>query len=133
MRLNTMVDMEVDLDEGIEVASTIDEGYRAQLMQIAREALSNAARHSRASRARIVLGLDDGQLGLDGDPILRMAIEDNGVGFEVAAARGGEHQGLVNMRDRVTHMGGQIQIDSAPGSGTRIIVRVPLSTGERNP
>jgi signal transduction histidine kinase len=95
-------------------------------MQIAREALSNAARHSRASRARIVLGLDDGG-------ILRLAIEDNGVGFEVAAARGGEHQGLVNMRDRVTHMGGQIQIDSAPGSGTRIIVRVPLSTGERNP
>jgi signal transduction histidine kinase len=126
MRLNTMVDMEVDLDEGIEVAASIDEGHRAQLMQIAREALSNAARHSRASRARLVLGLDD-------DRILRLAIEDNGVGFEVAAARGGEHQGLVNMRDRATHMGGQLEIDSAPGSGTRIIVRVPLSTGERNP
>ena len=126
MRLNTMVDMDVDLDEAIEAASSIDEGHRAQLMQIAREALSNAARHSRASRARIVLGLDD-------DGILRLAIEDNGIGFEVAAARGGEHQGLVNMRARATHLGGQIQIDSAPGSGTRIIVRVPLSTGERNP
>ena len=126
MRLNTMVDMEVDLDEALGVAATIDEGHRAQLMQITREALSNAARHSGASRARIVLNLDD-------DSILRLTVEDNGRGFEVAAARGGQHQGLVNMRDRTTHMGGQIEIDSAPGAGTRIIVRVPLSIGERNP
>ena len=50
--------------------------------------------------------------------------------FDPATARGGEHQGLVNMRDRATHMGGQLEVDSAPGNGARIIVRVPLSSGE---
>jgi len=36
--------------------------------------------------------------------------------------------GLSNMRDRATYMGGQLEVDSSPGRGTRIIVRVPLST-----
>jgi signal transduction histidine kinase len=124
MRLNTMVDVEVDLDEGVEAAAGLDEGRRAQLLQIAREAFSNAARHAQASRATIVLAIDD-------NAILRLLIEDNGRGFEVEAERGGEHQGLVNMRDRATHMGGQLQVESAPGSGTRIIVRIPLFSGER--
>ena len=124
MRLNTMVDVEVAFDEGAEAAMGLDEGRRAQLLQIAREALSNAARHARASRATIALEIEDGEN-------LRLVVEDNGRGFEVDAERGGEHQGLVNMRDRATHMGGHLEIDSAPGAGTRIIVRVPLSHGDR--
>jgi signal transduction histidine kinase len=123
MRLNTMVDVEVQLDEEVEAAMGLDEGRRAQLLQIAREALSNAARHAQASRARIGLVIEDASR-------LQLSIEDNGRGFEAEAQRGGEHQGLVNMRDRATHMGGQLQIESAPGSGTRIIVRVPLSHGD---
>ena len=126
LRLNTMVDVEVELEEAEEVTTSLDEGHRAQLMQIAREALSNAARHSAATRARVVLAVDD-------DVTVRLMIEDNGRGFDPGAPRGGEHQGLVNMRDRALHMGGTLQIDSAPGAGTRIIVRVPLSTGERIP
>jgi signal transduction histidine kinase len=124
MRLNTMVDVETDLDEGTVAARGLPEGPRAQLLQIAREALSNAARHADASRASVELAIEEGD-------ILRLAVGDNGRGFEVDAERGGEHQGLLNMRDRALHMGGQLQIESAPGAGTRIIVRVPLSTGER--
>jgi signal transduction histidine kinase len=124
MRLNTMVDVETDLDEGMVAARGLPEGPRAQLLQIAREALSNAARHADASRASVELAIEEGD-------VLRLEVGDNGRGFEVDAERGGEHQGLVNMRDRALHMGGQLQIESAPGAGTRIIVRVPLSTGER--
>ena len=123
LRLNTMVDVEVDLDEGVAAAGALSDGRRAQLLQIAREALSNAARHAGASQARVALTLEDGTR-------LRLTVEDNGRGFDPATARGGEHQGLVNMRDRATHMGGQLEVDSAPGSGARIIVRVPLSSGE---
>jgi signal transduction histidine kinase len=125
LRLNTMIDVETDLDEGVEAAAGLDEGRRAQLIQIAREALSNAARHAGASSVTVSLGIEE-------DDRIRLMIGDNGRGFDVEADRGGQHQGLVNMRDRTLHMGGQIEIDSAPGAGTRIIVRVPLSTGERS-
>ena len=125
MRLNTMVDVEVQFDDALEAAAaSLDEGRRAQLLQIGREALSNAARHARATRASVMLGLQ-------GSGILHLTIADNGRGFDVAAERGGVHQGLVNMRDRATHMGGQLEIDSAPGAGTRIIVRGPLPTGDQ--
>jgi signal transduction histidine kinase len=123
LRLNTMVDVEVDLDEGVEAAAALGDGRRAQLLQIAREALSNAARHSGASRATVRLVLEDGTR-------LRLSVEDNGRGFDPGTVRGGEHQGLVNMRDRATHMGGQLEVDSEPGMGARIIVRVPLPSGE---
>jgi signal transduction histidine kinase len=120
LRLNTMVDVEVDLDEAAEAAGALSDGRRAQLLQITREALSNAARHANASRASIRLAQQDGGLHL--------RIEDNGRGFDPAAVGGGEHMGLSNMRDRATYMGGQLEVDSSPGRGTRIIVRVPLST-----
>ncbi len=125
MRLNTMVDVEVELDQGAEAARGLEEGRRAQLLQIAREALSNAARHAQATRATIDLALEADHL--------RLLVADNGRGFDVGAEREGHHQGLVNMRDRATHMGGQLAIESAPGSGTRIIVRVPLVTGDPHP
>ena len=121
-RLNTMVDTEIDLDEGVEADGALSEGWRAQLLQITREALSNAARHAGASRATIRLARDEGGLIL--------SIEDNGRGFDPGAIRGGDHQGLVNMRDRVLSMGGQLAVDSSPGSGTRIVVRLPRPEGE---
>jgi signal transduction histidine kinase len=121
-RLNTMVETEIDLDEGAEAVAALTDGPRAQLLQIAREALSNAARHSGASRATIRLEDRDGGLLL--------LIEDNGRGFDPAGVHGGEHQGLVNMRDRATSLSGHLEVDSSPGIGTRIIVRVPRSPGE---
>ena len=121
-RLNTMVDTEIDLDESIESTGPLSDGRRAQLLQITREALSNSARHSGASRASIRLTGDDGGLVL--------MIDDNGRGFDPAAVHGGAHQGLINMRDRAMSLGGQLEVESTPGSGTRIIVRIPRSAGE---
>jgi signal transduction histidine kinase len=123
LRLNTMVDVEVDVDEGIEAAAALSDDRRAQLLQIAREALSNAARHAGASQTRVGLVLEDGTR-------LRLTVEDNGRGFDPRAGRAGDHQGLANMRDRATHMGGELEVDSAPGMGVRIIVRVPLASGD---
>lgn len=114
-RVNTMVDAEVRTDELDAEALTSDD--TGQLLIIAREALSNVARHARATRALI---------DLRGTPErVVLSIEDNGTGFAVEAARSPAHQGLGNMRNRAHAIGATIVIDSAPGAGTRIIVTLP--------
>ncbi len=114
-RVNTMVDTEVRVDDVDLAGVTAEE--TGQLLIIAREALSNVARHARATRALVDLrGTPDRVV---------LAIEDNGTGFTVDAARAPAHQGLGNMRNRAHAIGATIVIDSARGSGTRIIVTLP--------
>jgi signal transduction histidine kinase len=89
-----------------------------ELLQIAREALSNVARHSRADHAHVSLG------EADGAAVLR--VEDDGVGFDPSRRAAPGHLGLANLRDRAASVGGVLQVESEPGQGTRIIVRLPL-------
>jgi signal transduction histidine kinase len=91
----------------------------AELLSIVREALTNIARHARASRAELVVEPDPAIAGLE------IVIADNGGGFDPAAPRDLGHQGLRNMRTRAVGIGATLLIDSRPGAGTRIIVRVP--------
>jgi signal transduction histidine kinase len=60
---------------------------------------------------------------------LRLLVEDDGVGFDPAAvarcAQRGEHLGLLGMTERVRSAGGTIELDSRPGAGSRIAVRIP--------
>jgi len=85
------------------------------LFRITQGALANVVRHARASRAVVSLERRAGGV--------RLSIEDDGVGFEPAAATGG--LGLVGMRERAAWLGGTCAIDSAPGRGTRVVVSVP--------
>lgn len=114
LRQNSLIDVEVRL-----ASPSIDlpAHARAELLQIAREALSNVARHSEATWAE--LGISEAS-----DEIV-LTIADNGRGFEPTTARTGEHYGLANMRDRAVALGGSLQLESAAGAGTRIIVRIP--------
>jgi signal transduction histidine kinase len=89
------------------------------LLAIVSESLSNVARHSRASRASLELTTPD-----DGTT-LELVIEDNGVGFDPAGVVKLGHQGLANTRARVAEIGGLLAIESRPGAGTRVIVRLP--------
>ena len=116
VRQNSLINVEVRLPE-----SPIDlpAHARAELLQIAREALSNVARHSEGTGAE--LGISE-----DGDEIV-LAIADNGRGFDPTTAGKGEHYGLANMRDRAVALGGTLQLDTAIGAGTRIIVRIPAT------
>jgi signal transduction histidine kinase len=118
-RLNSLIDIDVDLESGERVAAELPVEQRVQLLQIAREALSNTARHSRATRARL-------ELLVEGDS-LTMLVHDNGIGFDPDAARGDRHLGLDNLRGRAASMGGTLQIDSQSGGGTSIIVRLPVA------
>jgi signal transduction histidine kinase len=76
-----------------------------------KEALHNAVKHSGASEVRIVLTVDAG--------VLILSVEDNGRGFDPAAANLNGN-GLENMRRRLEEIGGQCEVVSAPGQGVKI-------------
>ena len=83
-----------------------------------REGVLNAVRHARASE--IHLSLARSQSGY----LARLS--DNGVGFVVAATAGSNHYGLKGMKERVQKLGGTLDIESAPGRGTRIEIAIPF-------
>jgi signal transduction histidine kinase len=85
--------------------------------QVAREALNNAARHSRASRITLSLSEVEGQL--------RINVEDDGVGFDVRSVDREAHFGLQLVAERVEAGGGRVTIDSALGVGTKVSAVVP--------
>jgi signal transduction histidine kinase len=60
------------------------------------------------------------------DDTLEIAVRDNGLGFDVDAATGPGHYGLLGMRERARLAGGALVIDSAPEQGTLITLRLPL-------
>ena len=117
-RVNTMIDAELtarDADgEGL-AAEEI-----GQVLIIAREALANVARHARASRAVV-------DLHATNDDVV-VTIADNGVGFVPDVRRPPAHQGLHNMRNRASGISATLAVDSAAGTGTRIIVTLPRRT-----
>ncbi|MDA8236335.1 MAG: GAF domain-containing sensor histidine kinase [Chloroflexi bacterium] len=122
-RVNTMIDVELRAGPTVS-APVIGPDRTAEILSIAREALSNIARHARATRAELVVEPDPAIAGLE------VVIADNGTGFDPAAPRGLGHQGLRNMRTRAVSIGATLVIDSRPGAGTRIIVHVPGARSE---
>jgi len=88
---------------------------RASVLRIVQEALQNVRKHAAASRVAI---------GLEGDALV---IEDNGRGFDLMRLASGmtRNFGLQFMRERAELLGGQLQIESRQGEGTRILLRLP--------
>jgi signal transduction histidine kinase len=84
---------------------------RHNLFLVVKEALNNVARHAQASEVRFRVTNTETQLCI--------TIEDNGKGFEHAPANA-TADGLRNMRQRMDEIGGKFQIESQPGSGTKI-------------
>jgi signal transduction histidine kinase len=95
------------------------------LLRIAQEAVINAVRHAQARNIEIHLGCENDEL------LLR--IRDDGVGMpqlpELYTQQG---FGLSNMRERAENLGGRWQIDSQPGTGTQVSVRIPRRTAARS-
>jgi len=91
------------------------------VFRVAQEALRNAARHAHARTVAVSLR------GLDGG--VQLAVQDDGCGFDPARQRNRPSLGLASMRERVHLLGGELDVESAPGHGTTIVAWVPL-TGE---
>ncbi len=118
-RMRSGVHVEWKADSTIPMLTT---EQRAHICQIAREALSNIARHSGASKAEVFLHYCPATE--DTGPHLELTIRDNGKGFTTIQARAGH--GLLNMRERAEMLNARLDIHSIPNRGTTIHLRVPL-------
>jgi signal transduction histidine kinase len=114
---------DVGAKNGVTIVVDVDERVAAELassatdvIQFAREALSNVSRHAEAATCRVSLR----HLGED----LIMEIDDDGVGFDPSSARGSGN-GLKNLEDRAAALGGKLNIDSTRGEGTAVRVTIP--------
>ncbi|MFO0897083.1 MAG: sensor histidine kinase [Pirellulales bacterium] len=105
--------IEIDCRAGLEELAPLVE---LTLYRVVQEALTNIRRHSAATQVRVELRRVDGRV--------RAVIADNGIGFDPAQS-GLRNFGLRGMRERVRVLGGDLNIESEPGQGTRIVVDLP--------
>ncbi|MFG2090543.1 MULTISPECIES: GAF domain-containing protein [unclassified Spirillospora] len=94
--------------------TAVDDETGDHLLAVVREALSNVARHARATETMVVIDV--------GDEDLTLRVEDDGVGIP----QGGRRSGLRNMSDRAGGLGGDCTTRDRPGGGTVLVWRVPL-------
>jgi signal transduction histidine kinase len=90
-----------------------------ELYRVAQEALSNVRKHSRATSASLSLGY--------APSVVVLKIKDNGQGFATIKHQAAGHgYGMSTMRERARRLGGRIDINSVPGTGTEVRITVPL-------
>jgi signal transduction histidine kinase len=113
----TLRDIELTFDAP-DTADAVKLGMdiRRDLMLIFKEAVSNAARHSRCSRVAIAVRIDGRRL--------MMAVVDNGAGFDTS--RDSEGQGLASMRRRAERLGATLEIAAGAGAGTTVKLGIPI-------
>jgi signal transduction histidine kinase len=103
----------------------LDASARTCLYRFLQEALSNASRHAHAAAVEVTV-----RVGRDS---VSATVRDGGPGFDAAAGRpmrpdGGE--GLPGLRDRAESIGGELDIVTAPGAGTRLVLTLPMTKGD---
>jgi signal transduction histidine kinase len=92
---------------------------RHHLLLVVKEALNNAVKHARARKVRIEAALEGNSL--------RLTVADDGAGFDPATRDEAGADGLRNMRERMAGIGGTLEIQSEPGTGTGVTLRLPFS------
>jgi signal transduction histidine kinase len=102
---------------------TMDAVDAGQVLRLAREALSNVARHASATHVEVTLDMRDDEVVVE--------IVDDGRGFDPAAPPRPGHHGLVNMRARASDLGATLDLDSRPGGGATVRLRVPQRSDAR--
>jgi signal transduction histidine kinase len=100
------------------VPTTLPPDIAINLFRVLQEALSNAAKHSGASRCDVSLRGTNDQL--------QLAVRDEGKGFDTEAAQATSGLGLVSMQERLKLVNGCVAIESKPGAGTTVRATVPL-------
>ncbi|HVR43414.1 MAG TPA: GAF domain-containing sensor histidine kinase [Thermoanaerobaculia bacterium] len=106
----------LSVDGGIQLAAAIE----LQLVRIVQEALTNVRKHARASEVSVELRqIQDG---------VRLTVSDDGTGFDPENRRRSEFPrfGIATMRERAESVGGRLEIDAAPGRGTRVTATLPV-------
>ena len=113
----------VECDVRVDGVPRLTSNAQFQLLRIVQESLANVRKHAGASHVEVTLQQTDGRC--------RVTVQDNGAGFNPSLLGRSElpRFGLATMRERAEALGGTLQIDSAPGSGTRITVELPGAAG----
>jgi hypothetical protein len=109
-------DIDVALELNLQVA--IEQDKALQLYRIVQELFSNTLKHAAARRIRV-------ELNAFAKDAVNLIFEDNGRGFDPASRRAG--MGLQNIRQRVEHLRGRLDLDTRPGSGTTVVIEIPLA------
>ena len=125
--LESLVDLNRQMSPGTRISFAVEDGFPTSLaggncvevVRIIQEALTNARRHAEASNVTVTLGSD-------GESV-RVKVEDDGEGFDLAASRG---VGIVGMEERARALGGDLAIKSGE-KGTRIRISFALASVEK--
>ena len=108
-------EVELEMEEGF--PSSLPERQGRELVRILQEATNNARRHSGARRIKLAVGREGDRLWAE--------VSDDGRGFDAAAPQGGF--GSSSMGHRAARLGGRLEVDSAPGRGTRVRFSAPVA------
>jgi signal transduction histidine kinase len=107
---------DINIDD--EAAALLTPEQSIEALQIAREAVSNALRHGRATQVTLRMHKSDREVCL--------LVQDNGSGFDASRRRPGGH-GMGNMQARAERLGATLRITSAPGEGSRVLATLPIA------
>jgi PAS domain S-box-containing protein len=114
---NYAIQTRLDVDERLG-EQPFPQDVRMQVFRILQEALSNARKHARARCVQVSFTQEDRSVC--------MTIQDDGAGFDPTLAAAEGHFGLKFMRERAAELGGRLEVESAVGEGTRVMVVVPI-------
>ncbi len=124
-RFGNHYDIVTELRVPLELSDGVFEPMvEAQLLRIIQEALTNVRKHARTRRVQVNLSVCDSRA--------EVIVQDDGAGFDPVLLQTVEGQkfGLRFMRERAAEVGGSVQVHSAPGEGTRVVICVPLRKDE---
>ena len=121
--VDSLVERSCSMDPDCDISLEVEEGFPfeplgdvgVELSRVVREGLTNARRHSGASSVRVTLRTEEGYLVAE--------VADDGRGFAAGSAPG---VGSRSMRERTLLLGGDLEVESDPGEGTRVRIRAPM-------
>ncbi len=113
MQVNTLLAIESNIDP--QASAQLEAIEASHFFHIAHEALANIARHAQARKVYITLQQIE-------DRAIQLSIEDDGIGFEPTCEIEPGHHGLANIYARASHLDADLEIDSAPQQGTRLML-----------
>ncbi len=123
-RVESDTDLRVKLEsKGPE--DRLNPGTETTAYRIVQEALTNVVRHADTDHADVSVNR--------GESVLEVSIQDEGAGFDPAAVDGSTSHGLSGMRERVKSLGGELEVRSSPGEGTRLKIRLPIEGNGAEP
>lgn len=114
---------EVNLDLALDVSNVpVSKEVILCAYRILQESLTNVSRHARAKKVSVKIAAEPGELTI--------SVVDDGVGFDTDNLGAMQGWGLEGMQERANLVGGAIEVNSAPGQGTRVFFKVPLGIQE---